>query len=205
MINISKICLVIILSCFSSLHPLGWREATLLGIAKTKKCNNFELLVARFFLATGVSPNALDKGNIWEDNPGSAAFVDAAGEGNTELVQLFIAYKVNLELKHPWDGRTALMDASLYKQKETLKLLIDRGANVNATNCSGQTALIWASSHGYNEIAEILVNAGADVNVQDEDGRTALNRAKRALFAHTEADKIRYNKIVELLKKNGAK
>ena len=61
---------------------------------------------------------------------------------------------------------------------EEVKMLIEKGADVNVVDEHGITALHLASLLGYSEIVKMLIEAGANVNVVDVDGRTALQRAK---------------------------
>jgi ankyrin repeat protein len=66
--------------------------------------------------------------------------------------------------------RTGSMDA--------VRLLIERGANVNAKEGTrGQTALMWAVLENHPDVARLLIEKGADVNAQTEvvipDGVTA--------------------------------
>ena len=48
-----------------------------------------------------------------------------------------------------------------------MKLLLSKGADVNAKDQSGYTALSWASSGGHSEIVRLLFQKGADVNAKD--------------------------------------
>lgn len=72
---------------------------------------------------------------------------------------------------------TALVLASLGGHTKITKLLIDAGANLNASNKVGYTALMHASQNGHVKIVELLVNAGANVNTRDFFGITALKKA----------------------------
>jgi hypothetical protein len=69
---------------------------------------------------------------------------------------------------------TALMVAAKYGHIEMVRLLVERGAEVDATEPGGFTALMLASFRGYREIAVTLLENGADMNVALEDGRTPL-------------------------------
>jgi ankyrin repeat protein len=69
-------------------------------------------------------------------------------------------------------GATLLMHAAAFGNVETLRLLIDRGANVNAKNDFDATALLWAARDP--EKARLLVEHGADVNARSKQGRTPL-------------------------------
>ena len=76
---------------------------------------------------------------------------------------------------------------------EIVKMLLDRGGNVNERDLSGTTPLIAAVRHNKVEIAEELLRRGADSKLKDEKGRTALDTAKTS--SHL--------RMVELLKSAG--
>lgn len=58
-------------------------------------------------------------------------------------------------------NNNALIAASGEGKLETVKLLIEKGADVNAKDKNGNTPLKNALSHGKTEIAEFLREAGA--------------------------------------------
>jgi ankyrin repeat protein len=67
------------------------------------------------------------------------------------------------------EGQTALMTASRNGKVDAVKLLLTRGAKVNAKEgFRGQTALMWAASEGNAAAAEMLVEFGAEVNAKIE-------------------------------------
>jgi ankyrin repeat protein len=53
-------------------------------------------------------------------------------------------------------------------------LLIERGANVNATGACGLTALHIAAQYRHPEVVALLLDEGAHANVRDDDGMTPL-------------------------------
>jgi len=59
-----------------------------------------------------------------------------------------------------------------------LKLLIDRGANINAqTNAQtdyAYTPLHIVAKSGYDKVVKFLIDNGADLNIQDNEGNTPL-------------------------------
>jgi hypothetical protein len=71
-------------------------------------------------------------------------------------------------------GLTALMDAVSQGNMEETKLLLDRGADVNAMDSYGNTALILAARSGRSDLVRMLINSGADVNQKDNVGNTPL-------------------------------
>src|SRR5215510_8408439 len=70
------------------------------------------------------------------------------------------------------DGDPILMTAAAVGSIDAMRFLLDKGADVNATNAFGATALIWSAT----DIAKVrlLVERGANVNAAAKTGRTAL-------------------------------
>src|SRR6185295_11507077 len=68
-----------------------------------------------------------------------ASFLEQASQGNSEVVKLFLNAGINPEAKTN-EGQTALMAAALSGHLETVGALLDKGADVNATNKFGGTA-----------------------------------------------------------------
>ena len=60
---------------------------------------------------------------------------------------------------------------------ETVRLLVDHGADVNALDCTQSTPLHLASLQGVLEAVQILMKHGADVNAQNETNSTPLHGA----------------------------
>ena len=69
-------------------------------------------------------------------------------------------------------GTTPLMQAALYGDVESVRLLLEGGADPNIRNDAGATALMWGV--GDLEKARLLLDHGADVNARSEDERTPL-------------------------------
>jgi len=65
-------------------------------------------------------------------------------------------------------------NVDLTKLKDVVKLLIDKGADVNAKTNDGDTALMWAAISGEVDIVKMLLEKGADVNAKNNHGDTAL-------------------------------
>jgi ankyrin repeat protein len=79
------------------------------------------------------------------------------------------------------EGETSLMTAARTGGLEVVKLLLERGADVNAREqWKGQTALMWAAAQKHGGVAEILIAHGADVTARSRAGFTPLLFALRA-------------------------
>ena len=70
------------------------------------------------------------------------------------------------------NGWTPLMYASLYADAATVRLLLEKGADVNAQNSDGGTALMYAIDDP--EKITLLLDKGADPNLRSGEGATAL-------------------------------
>lgn len=113
-----------------------------------------------------------------------------------EIVKILIEAEAGVDIKSTKYGKTALIMAS---NPDIAQLLIDAGADINATDHDVQTALMMAANP---DIAQFLINAGADINATDKDGNTALilNAGKNKL---TTSDS-NISEIFKLLIDNGA-
>jgi ankyrin repeat protein len=72
-------------------------------------------------------------------------------------------------------GATALMHAALYASERCMKVLVDKGADVNAATSGGSTALMWAA--GEPSKIRFLLARGADRHAKNNMGMTALDVA----------------------------
>jgi hypothetical protein len=76
------------------------------------------------------------------------------------------------------DGDTTLIMAARERSTSMVRLLLDHGSDVNATNDNGRTALMEASLWGRLETTETLLSRGADGQMRDNRKMTALNLAQ---------------------------
>lgn len=61
---------------------------------------------------------------------------------------------------------------------DTMRLLLERGADPNARQEQGYTALHEAARKGSMEMAKLLMERGADPHVKNDDGKTPLDIAR---------------------------
>ncbi len=77
------------------------------------------------------------------------------------------------------DSSLILIMAAEQGDFDSVKLLIDRGLDVNHTTGDGVTALMYAASNGHSDIVELLVENGAEIDAVPLNGITALAGAVR--------------------------
>ena len=76
-----------------------------------------------------------------------------------------------------WRGERPLTVAASHDNARMVKLLIERGANVDLMNQTWHTPLMIASGGGRLAVARVLLKAGADVNRMNRNQETALTYA----------------------------
>ena len=76
-------------------------------------------------------------------------------------------------------GRIALHQAAEHGHLETLKLLLVRGAEVDARDRWSWTPLHRAATQGGWRVAEVLLQHGADVNAKTSDRKGPLDLARQ--------------------------
>jgi ankyrin repeat protein len=70
---------------------------------------------------------------------------------------------------------TPLIWAVMKGRTDMVRLLAERGANLNATETkNGMSALLAAAVKGHVDTVKVLLEKGADIKTRDRDGRTAL-------------------------------
>jgi ankyrin repeat protein len=130
-------------------------------------------------LKSGVSANAVN-------TEGTPALMAATLFGNARMVDLLLEHRADPNQAGA-SATTALMWAVPDLAK--VRLLLARGANVNAQSETGRTALLVAASFpGTVDLLQLLLDHGADLRVQDRGGATALSLAVRS----ADSDVVRF-------------
>jgi len=79
----------------------------------------------------------------------------------------------------PCEGFTALMAAACWRDTETARLLLERGADANGRSSSGgTTALTLAAVGNRVDLCRVLVSGGARTDLKLRNGQTALDVAR---------------------------
>jgi ankyrin repeat protein len=131
------------------------------------------------FLAVLLSlvPALLAGSNSAAGESTSLDLLQAADRGELKEVERLLKNGAHVSTIRPGEGSTALVLASTKGHRAVVRLLLKRGAKVNARNVNGWTALMGASTNGHLEIVKLLLEHKADVNAKHAYGWTALKLA----------------------------
>lgn len=115
-----------------------------------------------------------------------------------DIIKVLIEFGANIETPDI-QGESPLniacygdMYSSTEMRYNTVKYLVENGAEVNSRNNKGSTGLMRAAANGQYKIAELLVEKGADITIITDNGESALRWAKR----------FNYLDLIELFEKN---
>lgn len=96
----------------------------------------------------------------------SRQFLAAVFVGHTERVRSLLARHPNLATMPDGRGDVPIHHAARNGDTEIVRLLIEHGADVNATNPRGHTVLYCAGGHGHLDCLLLLLREGADREAQ---------------------------------------
>jgi len=115
----------------------------------------------------------------------------AAAQGNIEAIKqhLDVGTDINgtlVKSGRPGAGGTPLHIAVIAGQIEATKLLLEKGANINAKadDEHGGTPLHWAAFVARMDFVKVLLEAGADVNAKSKNAYTPLDAASHDAIAN---------------------
>ena len=120
----------------------------------------------------------------------ASSLFEASAEGDTKRVLALLHDGAEPDCVGP-RGFTSLIIAASSGHANTVRVLIDAGANINAAT-GGWTSLIFASDRGHTKIVSILLDAGADINLSRPGDYTALMAASER--GHADIVKLLLNK-----------
>ncbi|MCL4361657.1 ankyrin repeat domain-containing protein [Candidatus Dependentiae bacterium] len=118
-----------------------------------------------------------------KDDLGATALSYASYYGYKDIIQDLLKSKADVNVKttgpilnETTTEDTPLMLASAGKtdKKDSVELLLNANADINAKNSAGYTALINATYWGHRNVADLLIRKKAELNLQDNDGETAI-------------------------------
>lgn len=103
---------------------------------------------------------------------------EAAKKNQLKQVEELLDAGIDVNMKDFDNEATALHYACSNGSRQTMELLVKRGANVNATNKRGLTPLHMLVSNRYDPLALWLVGKGANIHIQDKKGRSPRDLAQ---------------------------
>jgi ankyrin repeat protein len=178
----------------------------------------------RFLLANGADPNIAGKFT------GQTALLAAATGGYADVVDLLLQHGADFSaVNHP--GKVSAMEYAISNEnaaivgsllmagarpafrrlsfnreggaeaREIVRLLIERGFDINKKDDWGRTPLMWAAERAPLETIQFLIDSGADVNIGSGKNMNGVSSRQTALQL---ARRAKRNDVVALLKRYGA-
>ena len=168
-------------------------------------CQKGKTNAAKILLENGVNFNATSSN-------GSTALHFVGESGKSDLIETLLDCGLDVDVKDTstreetpllracrienfYDTKENIGDLDSKDKKSVVEMLIDKGANLNATTEHGLTALHYATQREQFEIVKTLVNKGANINAK------AFKEQIVPLF---EACRIGRKDIIQYLIENGA-
>jgi ankyrin repeat protein len=131
--------------------------------------------VAKLLIGYGADVNG-------QDETGKTPIFYATENGDVKITRLLLTNKANVK-----DNPELLCAAVRGECREIVEILLQRGADVNASDKCGRTALCFTAVRSHlsedrdgnvkGEIAKLLLSRGANVNAQTKNGVTTLHAA----------------------------
>lgn len=154
-------------------------SACLLSASQVKSPENIALFKSALAGSVSGVESALEKGGkpnfFFHPEDQKNALHVVAENGNYDIAKILLGAGAIVDAKTGATHSTALIIAAGFHSDLVVRLLLDKGADINARNCYGNTALHEACRSGVMEIVEMLLNAGADVNATNNKGSTPLH------------------------------
>jgi hypothetical protein len=111
-----------------------------------------------------------------------------------ELMQDNLRHREEVGQRVSFDQEPLLVDAAEVGDEQSIRRLLDKGADVNQTDWESWTPLFTAARYGHEDIVQLLLKHNAAVDLAENEGWTPLKTAAR--YGH--------EGIVQLLLKHNA-
>jgi ankyrin repeat protein len=110
---------------------------------------------------------------------GCMSIQNAAKKGDVGCVKMWLAVGVSPNSNFLWLANTPLIEAAANGRIEVVKLLLEKGADVNGHNEGGETPLHYAAWGGHVKVMEILLDHGANPTLKGTGCGTPMQWAGR--------------------------
>ncbi len=104
--------------------------------------------------------------------------VEAVRRGDLAMLRTLLESGADPNEVDPEIRAPVLSWASHYNNPEAVRLLLDKGADVNKPSAGGHRALHSAAFFAHPEVLRMLIERGADVRVKDNSGSTSLQATR---------------------------
>jgi len=111
------------------------------------------------------------------DRHTSQRLFNALREGRTEALDALLTHHPDKVNALDGGGRTPLLVAAGGGHTDCVELLLEKGANLEATSLAGETAVHAAAGAGALDMIELLLGLGCSLTVPDRSGTTPLGIA----------------------------
>lgn len=99
-----------------------------------------------------------------------------AAHRSPDVASLLAKHKQAINIRNE-NGDTALNCAAKAGHTESVRVLVEAGADINARNRNGETALMYATYENHVETAKLLLQLGTDPNIATNSGLVPLHIA----------------------------
>ena len=159
-------------------NPGNW-SATPLYWSLWSATNNCKFEAAELLLKKGANVNSADSFGL-----APLHLAVCCKDVDLSFIEHLIEKGADVNLKNTSDGWRGLHYAISCGSDDVARLLIEKGADVNAIADDGTTPLILAAKNDSVFIAKLLLEKGANVNWRDMKKKSAMSYAKGILGFH---------------------
>ena len=112
-------------------------------------------------------------------DPVEERFLSAAINGDVSLVERLLQEGVPVDCAVDEVDYTALSPAAQFNRTDVIRLLLQKGADVNKRDRFGRTPVHHAARDNSTEAIAMLIEHGASINITDDEGDTPVHWAVR--------------------------
>jgi hypothetical protein len=152
-------------------------------------------------LQHGVNPN---QSTLLGENKLQVQPVGAAAVGeDVDLLKILLDHGGDPNSRY--NDEPALFAAADADRYDQMRLLLARGANINAAAPDGRTAIIALADHGQFDQVAYLINKGADINKADNQGATLAFSVQDRYISPTLPEYKQQQEVKKMLTERGIK